>query len=305
MRTTVYLPFLLTGALVVLGRLGSDRLSPRIGAWTLACCTAVVAVSSAVAVAILASPTLASLPMVAHIGRWSASAVASHSPVPPATSLVAAVIVVGIVLRVARVATGLAEQLHAGRSARWGLGPTAPSGLAMLDDPDPLAYALWTPDRRHRRVILSTGLLRLLDSQERAAVVAHERSHLRHNHPMFVAVAALARAVNPFLGSTAVDLRYSLERWADEDAAAATSRPVAASALAKAGLATLAPHRVPTIEMALHGHAVPDRVAALLDEPPHHRPWAWALVATALVAAGACLWATHDAELFFEALRRP
>lgn len=304
MRTTVYLPFLLTGALVVLGRLGSGRLSPRIAAWTLVCCAAVVAASSAVAVAILASPTLARLPMVAHIGRWPVAAVVTRSPVPPWLSLVAAVVVVGIVISVAGTAWHLAAQLHAGRSARRGFDRSAPSGLAMIDDPDPLAYALWAPDRRHHRVIVSTGMVRLLDPQERAAVLAHERSHLRHNHPMFVAVATLARAVHPLLGSTAVDLRYALERWADEDAATATSRPVAASALAKAGLATLGQHPAPMIEMALHGHAVPDRVAALLDEPPHHRPWAWALVATALVAAGACLWATHDTELFYEALRR-
>jgi len=57
--------------------------------------------------------------------------------------------------------------------------------------------------------------------------------------------------------------------------------------------------------MHLHAHAVTDRVAALLDdEPPRRARLAWALICTAVLAAAALLWATHDAERFFEAVRR-
>jgi hypothetical protein len=55
--------------------------------------------------------------------------------------------------------------------------------------------------------------------------------------------------------------------------------------------------------MALHAHAVPERITALLDDEPRRSRLAWAFVAVATVAALSLLWAMHDTERFFEAVR--
>ncbi len=109
------------------------------------------------------------------------------------------------------------------------------------------------------------------------------------------------------LGPTRRNVRYALERWADEDAAKTTSRTVTASALAKAAIATLQAANLTQagfVAMHLHTHAVTDRVAALLNgAPPRRSPIAWALICTALLATAALLWASHDTERFFETVR--
>ncbi len=61
--------------------------------------------------------------------------------------------------------------------------------LAVLDDPAPVAYAV---PGRPGRIMASTGLLRALDAGERRAVLAHERSHLRHRHHLHHAAGQLA-----------------------------------------------------------------------------------------------------------------
>ncbi len=115
----------------------------------------------------------------------------------------------------------------------------------------------------------------------------------------------LAAALNPALIGMVRDTRFALERWADEDAASRTGRPVLATALAKAALGVLGGANVaagaPTL--LFHGHGVTDRVAALLVEPNRRTRPAWVLVAISFAAALAFAWAAHDTERFFEAAR--
>src|SRR5581483_9371752 len=59
-----------------------------------------------------------------------------------------------------------------------------------------------------------SGMLALLDDAERAAVLAHERSHLRHHHALFELVVRVAVALNPLVISLEHDVRFALERWA-------------------------------------------------------------------------------------------
>ncbi|MGW1986911.1 M48 family metalloprotease [Streptomyces collinus] len=68
--------------------------------------------------------------------------------------------------------------------------------LAVVDDPTPAAYAvLGLPGR----VVVSSGMLKLLDGPERRALLAHERAHLRHRHHLFSLVLHLTAVVNPLL----------------------------------------------------------------------------------------------------------
>jgi beta-lactamase regulating signal transducer with metallopeptidase domain len=168
------------------------------------------------------------------------------------------------------------RQLHQGyvelaavRRVLAKLGATARRAVVVVDTAVPAAHALPATLTHPGRVLLTTGMLDVLDDEERAAVVAHERAHLRHAHAVFRAVMEVAVALLPPLAPLREDLKLSLERWADEDAAGATDRAVMASALAKAGLATLG-GTDPVGRAAwlhLHTHAVLYRVAALLDEP--------------------------------------
>ena len=91
----------------------------------------------------------------------------------------------------------------------------------MLDDPAPRAFAV---PGRPGRIAMSTGLLRVLRRDQRRAVLAHERSHLRHRHHLHQTAAVLAAAANPLLYRLPAAVALSVERWADEDAAATCDR---------------------------------------------------------------------------------
>jgi beta-lactamase regulating signal transducer with metallopeptidase domain len=179
--------------------------------------------------------------------------------------------------------------------------------LTVLDDPMPAAHALAGTLTHRGRVMVSTGLLRTLDADERAAVLAHEHAHLTHAHRVFTAVNALAVALNPLLSPARGHLAFALERWADEDAAARTNPDIAARALAKAALARLSTlhHGVaPAMSLPLDQLGVPERVAALLARDiRRHNGLAWLVAGLALGGILALAWATHDTERLFEALR--
>jgi Zn-dependent protease with chaperone function len=117
--------------------------------------------------------------------------------------------------------------------------PGGPAGYVLAAD-RPVAYAL---GGRAGRVVVSRGLLALLDQEERDAVVAHEQAHLRlHHHRLLcfarVAATALGRAA-PAARRAHASLERELEAIADEAAARTVGdRRVVARALAKAALAT-------------------------------------------------------------------
>jgi hypothetical protein len=142
------------------------------------------------------------------------------------------------------------------------------------------------------------------DPQLRRAVVEHERAHLRHHHATLRLVTTAAAAVNPLLRRVAIDVAFHLERWADEEAARATSPAVTAEALATVSLAGLPPSGA--LNFGLGG--VAGRIDALLAGPPEHRPRGTILAAgltlllvlTAIATFRAC----RSTESLFEALQQ-
>jgi hypothetical protein len=115
-------------------------------------------------------------------------------------------------------------------------------------------------------------------------LLAHERAHASGLHYLFTTAARLAAAANPLLRPVASAVAYTVERWADERAAAVTGdREVAARALARAALAsTAAPPRRAAHAASVLGAVsspmrmrragpVPRRVAALLRPPPQQQ----------------------------------
>ena len=130
----------------------------------------------------------------------------------------------------AATALAAAERLHV---------PGGRDGIVLAGGP-PLAYAL---GGRSGQVVISQGLLGLLDDDERAAVVAHELAHLRLRHHRLLRFAQIARTAlgraAPAAQRAYTALARELEAIADEAAARTIAdRRLVARALAKAALAT-------------------------------------------------------------------
>src|SRR6266540_595644 len=92
----------------------------------------------------------------------------------------------------------------------------------VLASPWPVAFAV---GGRRRGVVVSQGLLGLLDDDERDAVLAHELAHLRLGHHRLLLLARIIRAalgtVVPTVGDTYASLARELEVLADQAAASA------------------------------------------------------------------------------------
>lgn len=109
-----------------------------------------------------------------------------------AVTVFAAVVVVRLVWALGRViiATGSRRRRHRdlvdllGREDEGGVdGRTR--GLRVLAEERPLAYCV--PGLRDPRVVLSAGTVAMLSPDELAAVLAHERAHLRARHDLVLA----------------------------------------------------------------------------------------------------------------------
>jgi len=115
-------------------------------------------------------------------------------------------------------------------------------GAVLVDHAQPAAYCVAGP---HPTVIVTTGALRKLDSDQLDAVLAHERAHLAYRHHRLVAVARIVCQVLPFIPltrDTATQTARLIEMHADDVATAAHDGKVLATALvALASTASPAP----------------------------------------------------------------
>jgi Peptidase family M48 len=91
------------------------------------------------------------------------------------------------------------------------------------------------------RIVVSNRALEMMDPEELEASLSHELGHIHRRHRPLLLLASLLAALGRLLPGTAVaerELRFSLERDADEYAVRRTSDPVAlASAICKAATA--------------------------------------------------------------------
>jgi beta-lactamase regulating signal transducer with metallopeptidase domain len=153
-------------------------------------------------------------------------------------------------------------------------------------------------------VVVSTAMLRALPVAERRALLAHESSHLRHRHHLYALAADIAAAANPLLRPAARTVRAGIERWADEDAAAAVGdRRLVARSLARAARAALAsaPPGPPAGALAVTGDDVGSRARALLlPAPPSRRGVAVAVLAVIGVATLSVPVVARGTEVRFE-----
>ncbi|MFT4088216.1 MAG: M56 family metallopeptidase [Gordonia sp. (in: high G+C Gram-positive bacteria)] len=131
-------------------------------------------------------------------------------------------------------------------------------GIRVLDVATPMAYCL--PGLRPR-VVLSEGVLARLDDAELAAVIEHERAHLRARHDLVLeAFIALHEAFPRFVRSRSAlgAVELLAEALADDQAVRATARTTVGRALVACADAT-----APSGAMAVGGPSTLARVRRL------------------------------------------
>ena len=286
MAYSVYAPLLLSILLAALSRPLARIISPRTLAPALVIAAGLTAAASTWGLILLAATMLHEAPPVAE--QAAGHGLISAEPVP---GLVAAAAAAALAVGVYRLVEARRRNRSTHRSL-WALcDATSAQELVVISAPEPQAIAL--PGRRGQRgrVLVTSGMLSVLDDAERSVLLAHERAHLRERHSRQRAIVESAAALNPLLRRTRDTVAFLLERCADEAAADAVgSRPLAARSLAKAALATSAHQRGQAL--AFHRLAVTTRVAALRVAPPPHRNLPIAVVvligvATTVAAADA------------------
>jgi Zn-dependent protease with chaperone function len=283
MTFAVYLPLLLALPLALAARRISTHGTPGPAAQGLAAASLIAAVSSTWSLTLLALTLLDDVPPLAALDDHPTLEL--PEPVPGPVALAAAMI---LAWGAVRLLVDVRRRIDTHRRLRAAGDPHA--GFVVADWDAPLAVAV---PGNPGHLLVTTGMLRLLDDDERRVVFAHEQAHLTHRHHRLVAAAAAAAAVNPLLVPVREAVAFLVERWADEDAAATVDdRDLTALAVGRAALATLEPGPHPGIgtgpALGMHGGVVVHRVRALTEPAPapqRHRLLAPIVLSLAFLAA--------------------
>ncbi|MYZ05849.1 M48 family metalloprotease [Streptomyces sp. SID2999] len=288
MGVFVLLPLVLPLTAWPVARLAEQRLHPRAATWLLTVTACALALCSTLCLTLLMVVGTAQLPGNPLPDAWSDDEVREAVPYDEVAGQAAIPALLAVLAGCSRV---LWRHVRVRRRAERSLVGLPRRTVAVLPDPEPYAYAL--PGRDGGRVVVSAGLLNRLAARERRALFAHERAHLAGAHHRFLLLVQLAARANPFLRPLRTAVSYTVERWADEEAAGLVrSRQTVARAIGKAALVSR-PHPV------LAGFAapgpVPRRVAALLGPAPAVHVWpslftavgvaAWTAAAGTMISA--------------------
>ena len=216
------------------------RVSPVVALIAWLCTVAGLFVLAAAAVAVLAWPAAhapAEGPLETMVRCLT---VLQHTARPWIGETLAAAVVVftcGIVARVSvavrrhRQVRARVRNFHRDIVAIVARAETGKHRVMWLDYPVPLAYSI---DGRPGYVVATEGLARCLTDRQQAAVIAHERAHLRARHHRILSAcevfaAALPRV--PLLAAAPPAVETLIELVADRAAAKTTSADSMSTAL--------------------------------------------------------------------------
>jgi len=301
MNGAVYLALSLAVFLAPAGRFAARHLAPRPAA------LALVAMSVLAAAGWIWSLSLLAATLVDHAPAGADRLLDLHmsrDPVPAWVGLAAALLLGGSGGRLVRFVSEEVRRVRVMHGLVMAC-PRACGELVVIADPVPQAFALPSLVRPPGHIVVSTAMLRSLNAEERAVLLAHERSHLDHRHSWLRATVGLAATLQPLLGRVGDQLAVILERWADEDAAGiVANRRLAARSVGRAALATLqgscgrdaGPNEKRPTEGFLRS-----RVSALLGEAPRSQ-WvpAMAIGALLVLMTATAVEATHELESLFD-----
>lgn len=247
---TVVLPLVLALALAVVVTATHRRLPPVVATRAVTVTLAAIAGAAVPTVWIVSLGYLAHAPFLHGRLRWCAEAFGIHEPIPGWLGAPALVLAVAGLVRVVAVVRGYRKlRQHEARS------------VEIAEHAQPFAFTL---PGRGGQVVVSSGLVELLDDAEREVVLAHEHAHAHSRHDRYLLIAQISAAFVPFLRPLADRLHFSLERCADEVAVAhCGDRGFVARTLGKVALGSAAPAGA----MGFGGLGAPARVAALLSPP--------------------------------------
>lgn len=295
MRVSVYVALVLASLLAAFSPRLASRQSPRLAARLVTGSALAAAGATWWALALLLGSLVGGEPRVGTHTGWTTRSWWAIDPVPHPIALVAAAALTIVTLRAA---VELYRRGAALRRARAGCG-SATVELVIVDVDQVYAYAVPGPSPH---IVTTTALLTLLDPPQRRAMFAHERSHLRHRHDLYLLAGRVSSAVNPLLTRHRDDIAYLCERWADEDAADELGdRAVVASALAQASAAALETRGL----LAFERLGVRHRLTALATQCPPLRPMsAVSYLAFALLPVLVVSDATFALFRLIEAVRR-
>lgn len=158
--------------------------------------------------------------------------------------------------------------------------------VSLIDDDRPAVYCV--PGRR-RRIVLTTGALRCLDSRQLDAVLAHERAHLSERHHLVLASAAALTTAFPTVRFFAVAARQVsdlVEAAADDAAIRRAHRLTLAGALLAVAAAG-----APAGALGAGGTTAAQRIQRLIDPPQPPSRTRRAITSVASITAAALLFA--------------
>jgi len=295
MHLAVYLPLVMPLLAAATAWPLAGRLPPVAATWLLAGSAVALAAASSAVLGLLALTALVRIPLVGAAGEMSRQVLSRGDPASVPVAVAAGVLLAAAAAGACRALwRRTAALLAAGRQARSLPGA---GQVVVTDDEAADAYTLpgWPC-----RIVVTAGMMRALSPPERQVLLAHERAHASAFHYLFTTAARLAAAANPLLRPVADAVGYTVERWADERAAAAAGdRRLAARAIARAALASAAaPPRpashaagalgaVTSVPRMRGAGPVPRRVAALLGPPPQPRLLLCAAAVLLVAVAGA------------------
>ncbi len=248
----VALPLVIALAAALLSRRALDRLAPAPAARWNAVLLVAVLVAAVPTFWILALSGLAHFGVRNSLCDWSAHLLPEHPLFGGLIGGGALVLAVVGAVRMTKVMV-----------THWRIRCTDRCAVQYIETPDVFAYTLPGPGRT---IAVSRGLQQSLDGAEFDFVMAHEHSHARHRHDRYLLLGLLVAAAVPFMKAADIQLRFHLERWADEDAvlSAGTNRKVAARTIAKVALAQPASPAL----LAIASHGIAARADALIQPPP-------------------------------------
>lgn len=231
MTPIVWLPLIVPFLAVPAARRVVAALEPGRAVRLLTATAVGLAACSVAALLLLVVPGASYLPVVAVLGELAKPLTVG----PPSVAVAISVAAAGLLAWRGGAAAAAVLRLRADlRRARQVAGGTG-AELAVLPDDHPDAYAL---PGRPGQIVVTTGMLNALDPDEREALFAHERAHLRCRHHLLLAAMELAAVFHPALPALKEPLGYALERAADEAAAQAVGdRGLVGRAIGRAALA--------------------------------------------------------------------
>lgn len=245
----VAFPLLVTLAVAAIATSAHRRLPPPLAARFVTVALVLVVVAALPTAMVVSVAFLAHVPIIGAGFQWCAQAIGLHSAVPPWIGLpVLGLLAIGTVRTARLVREHRALRMH----------DAHPIHIAHSHKP----YAVTLPGRAGQ-IVISTAMVDMLDEDEQRIVVAHEQAHARYRHDRYLLTAEFAAAMLPPLRALARRINFSIERWADEAAAAACGdRRMVAMTLGKVAL-----HSTPRTVAGFAGLGVAARMGALLQPP--------------------------------------